>query len=257
MREIAILYICTGRYVKFWREFYLSSEKFFLNSGNYVKKYFVFTDSPFIEFEENPRVTRIFQEKFSWPYATLYRFKIFKKACAYLEQSDYIYFFNANMVFLKEVDGSILPEAPTNLAFLEHPLLYNKRREEFTYETNPSSLACISANEGERYFMGALNGGESKAYLRLIDELGRRIEIDESRGIIAIWHDESHLNRYAIDNKDYVKALDPSYGYPEGRSLPFEPRILILDKRNHGGHAFLRDEKQPWYSKLLGAFSRI
>lgn len=42
IKSIGILYICTGPYALFWKDFYESFENKFLPS--YEKKYYVFTD---------------------------------------------------------------------------------------------------------------------------------------------------------------------------------------------------------------------
>ncbi len=55
----------------------------------------------------------------------------------------------------------------------------------------------------------------------------------------GMMYDESHLNRYIIGKK--VRMLFPSYVFPEGWQLPFEPKIIVRDKMKYGGHAFLRD----------------
>ncbi|MBN12513.1 MAG: hypothetical protein CMI17_05845 [Opitutaceae bacterium] len=60
---------------------------------------------------------------------------------------------------------------------------------------------------------------------------------------LACWHDEAHLNRFAIDFESSVKLLDPSYGDSEGWNLPINPKIIIRDKDNYGGHDFLRNKK--------------
>ena len=76
MKKIAIFYICTGKYNVLWKEFFLSSEEFFL--PEFHKEYFVFTDAKSLEYEEeNKNIHRIKQEKLPWPYPTLYRFKMF------------------------------------------------------------------------------------------------------------------------------------------------------------------------------------
>ena len=36
-----------------------------------------------------------------------------------------------------------------------------------------------------------------------------------SNGVIALWHDESQLNRYAAERSDY-RLLTPAYWYPGG-----------------------------------------
>jgi hypothetical protein len=86
--------------------------------------------------------------------------------------------------------------------------------------------------------MGGFNGGRSFYYRELIKTLKENIDIDLQNGIIAIWHDESHLNRYMLDKSP--KILTPSYGYPDGSEFQFEKKIIILDKNKFGGHDSLR-----------------
>jgi len=244
MREtrIAILYIATGKYTMFWKDFYKSCEQYFLNLPNYKKDYFIFTDAEDIEFGSNSNVHKIYQKQLSWPYITLDRFKIFQNARPELEKMDYIYFFNANMLFVDDVKEEILPTSDKPLILINHPGFFDKKRSEFTYEQNPKSLAYISQDQGRYYYMGGLSGGKRETYLSLIDELEKRIDIDKSNNIIAVWHDESHLNRYAIENEEEIRVLNPSYGYPEGWKLPFIPKIIIRDKKKYGGHVFLRNQ---------------
>jgi len=231
---VAILYICTGRYSVFWDNFYKSTEKYFLS--NHKKEYFVFTDQEISPI--NNKVHIIYQKKLGWPYDTLLRFHMFYEISELLAKFNYIFFLNANMQCLVPITDEILPQKEGLMAVL-HPGFFNKSRMQFTYETNPDSLACIHSEEGEHYFMGGFNGGKSKNYLDLIYLLASNIEKDLEKGIIAIWHDESHLNRYLVDKP--TKVLNPSYGYAEGWELPFEPQIIILDKNKYGGHEFLRE----------------
>jgi len=62
-------------------------------------------------------------------------------------------------------------------------------------------------------------------------EIKNRIDRDLKNNLIAQWHDESHLNRYFIDNCP-SKILPPSYCYGEGMRLPFQKKLIALDK-NH------------------------
>ena len=74
--KIAILYICTGKYDIFWKEFFESYEELFL--PNSEKEYFVFTDAEELYAEKNcERIHRIYQEQLGWPKDTLMRFHMF------------------------------------------------------------------------------------------------------------------------------------------------------------------------------------
>ena len=249
MQKIGILYICTGKYKIFWKSFFESCEKYFLPDSEYEKYYFVFTDTDRIAYEELDRVNRIHQEPLKWPYITLLRFEIFSRAIAWYEEMDYLYFFNANMLFLEKIGEEILPSDGKELVFVKHPGFFNKSISEFTYERDPASRAFIAEGEGEAYFMGGLNGGFRSAYLEMVETLRKNVELDLDDGIVALWHDESHLNRYALDHSSIIKILEPAYGYPEGWKLPFRAKILIRDKNRYGGHGFLRNSL-PWYKKI-------
>ncbi len=243
--KIAILYICTGKYNIFWEGFYKSSEQYFLT--NHTKEYFVFTDKDIRPVNE--RVHKISQEKLGWPYDTLMRFKMFSNIKDKLLFFDYIFFINANMRFLQPVNEEVLPSEEEGLLMVKHPGFYNKSRLEFTYEKNPKSSAFISSNEGKYYYMGGFNGGVSSSYLKLIHILKTNIDKDLENDIVALWHDESHLNKYMLNKK--AKILEPSYGYPEGWELPYEQKIIILDKTRFGGHNFLRDLPKQDFKKIF------
>ena len=90
MKNIAILYICTGKYDIFWEDFYKTSEKYFLNNSE--KHYFVFTDAQSIYDENCDRVHKIYQKTLGWPYNTLMRFNMFKGIEEKLKEFDYIFF---------------------------------------------------------------------------------------------------------------------------------------------------------------------
>ncbi|WP_442587818.1 family 6 glucosyltransferase [Pedobacter sp. AW31-3R] len=234
---IGILYICTGKYDLFWKDFYESSQKFFLPSQE--KKYFVFTDASHLYGEDKTFVKKIHQESLGWPYNTLMRFDIFLKVHAELRNCEYLFFFNANIIFIDFVNNDILPNKNNDgLVAANHPGFWNKTSNHFTYERNIVSTAYIPYGAGKYYYFGALNGGESNAYLEMIQELNTNIHKDLKKGVIALWHDESHLNHYLLNKSP--KVLSPSYCYPQESQLPFKPKILVLDKSRYGGHAFLR-----------------
>lgn len=227
-KKVAVLYICTGAYVVFWKDFFQSIEEKFLPDTH--KEYFVFTDAGSIYGESYcDRIHRIYQENLGWPGNTLYRFRIFLKVEKNLEKFDYAFFMNANIVCQEVITEEEFLPIEEQLLVVQHPGYYDDPPYVFAYERRKKSLAYIPHSKGKVYVCGGVNGGKASAFLELIRELDRRITEDEKNGIIAEWHDESHINRYILDRDDY-KLLSPSYCYPEGWDIPFEKKLLVIEK---------------------------
>lgn len=225
---VAILYIGTGEYIKLWKGFFLSFEKNFLPDTE--KEYYVFTDAKEI-FEENKlKVHKMYQENLGWPNNALKRYEILLRIEDELRNYQYAFFMNANMYCIRPVySHEILPEKD-ELVVVEHLDFVGKNRADFTYERNPCSEAYIPLKEGEVYVYSGVNGGSIDTYLKMLHCLKTRTEEDSRNNITAIWHDESHLNRYIIDYPKY-KLLSPSYNYREGACSSYE-RIIVARNKN-------------------------
>ena len=256
MRTVAMLYICTGKYRVFWPDFYKTFAKNFLPTCH--KEFFVFTDAPAIEFEREPGVHRLAQEAYDWPYSTLKRFTIFLQAEAALQKFDYIFFSNANLLCSKTVtEEEFLPRAARGetLLVVQQPGFWDKTPPYYSYDRNPKSTAYIPYNCGKYYVSGGLNGGTAPAYLALCHELERRTELDLKNNVIALWHDESQLNRYIAERSDY-RLLTPAYWYPEGWELPFVEKITVRDKSKWIDMGAVKGDKPPvgFLARKWGAF---
>jgi len=240
--KVAVLYIALGRYVVFWEMFRKSAEKYLLNGVS--KRYFVFTDSDEIKAENDVIVIKVTPVK--WPFSTMMRFSFFCGAREKLEGFDYMLFFNANMQFVRPVGNEILPGPEHNgLVAGLHPAFFNKPADEFTYERNPESEAYIAFGTGSNYYQGCLNGGSAGAFMKMAEKLDAAVKKDMDKNIIAVWHDESLLNKYLLDKNPAV--LHPGYLFPEGwkiKKYSGEIRILQVDKENpvFGGLKWLRGE---------------
>ena len=266
--KIAILHICTGKYEIFWKDFFVSCEEHFIIEAE--KEYFVFTDSPHIEYEDaekiGRRIHRIPQANLGWPDNTLLRYEMFLKIKDQLvakdqtSKFDYVFFFNANAVFKNDISAKeFLPNNDTSqaghsdqgsqggqekLVGCLHPGYYNKPVKKFTYEKNPMSKAFLAEKDRHFYFAGGINGGDTRTFIEVAEELATDIREDHKSGLTAIWHDESHWNRYLNENINIVKKISPAYMFPEGSSFPFEPKIVIMDKNRLGGHGKMRNRPE-------------
>lgn len=234
MTKVAVLYIATGKYTVFWPEFYESAEKYLLKDCEV--HYFVFTDADDLTGAQEPRVHICPQEAYSWPFATLRRFEIFLKQEQALKAFDYIFFFNANAQLMQPVTQEMfLPRAEKGekLLVVQHPSFYAKPNYEFTYDRNPRSTACIPYGMGRYYVCGGVNGGTAEAFLKLCHTLDARIRTDLHKNVIALWHDESQINRYILFRKD-IRVLSPAFCYPEDwNHLPFPCIVLIRSKARY------------------------
>jgi len=221
MKNIGLLIIATNKYVRFIDQLIESSDEFFLPNHNVT--YFVFSNQELtLITKRNYLVTNV--EHKPWPWMTLGRYDIFYKNLNLFNNMDYLYYCDVDMRFVGLVGDEIISDRVAT----QHPYYFNRRG---TPETNPISSACVHQHENMQYFAGGFNGGSKLEYLKMCETISNNIKKDLEKNFIAVWHDESHMNRYMIDNNP-TKILNPSYCYPESINLPFEKKILALDK-NH------------------------
>lgn len=236
-KKIGIFYICTGKYSIFWEKFYLSAEKNFC--PGLEKEYFVFTDQEISPKGKN--VTVINQARLGWPFDTLMRFHLFNGIKDQALKCDYLFFFNANMIFLKKVmPWQIFPNEKEKIVVTRHPYYYESAIGG-PFETNTESQAFIDPKEAKFYVAGGLSGGIAKYYMEMSEIISKRIDQDLAKDIISVWWDESHLNYHYAHNQHF-KVIDPGYIVPENRlkGFPFKAHLVVLDKENVGGHELLR-----------------
>ncbi len=224
--KICILNIATNKYIQFVEQLLNSVQGNFLN-GHEISA-LVFTNHEIEEISENVKISQIEHEP--WPIPTLKRYHYFVKEKEYISQFDYCFYMDVDMRIENEVGDEILGD----LVATQHPYKINETPEQFSYERNPKSLAYIPFGEGKNYYAGGFNGGSTTEFLKMAKIIADRVDKDLENNIVAVWHDESHMNRYLIDNPPTL-SLTPSYCYAEeflGTNYPYEPKIIAL-KKNH------------------------
>lgn len=225
--RVGLLVVATGKYIQWVQPLIDSADEFFLK--NQKVTYFIFTDdqdhlNDNIQIQSNRSVRLCYHQRLGWPYDTMMRQKAYYTYKKYMKNMDYLFAVDADMLFVDFVGDEVLSERVAT----QHPGFVKKRG---TYENRKISSAYVAPYEGTCYFAGGFNGGSRKEYLKLCKTVNHNIEKDLENDCIAIWHDESHINRYFIDNPPTV-ILSPSYCYPESWKLPYRKRLLALDK-NH------------------------
>lgn len=237
--KVAICFIGTGKYLNFLPKYYENIEKYFL--PNTEKTFLVFTDGELNDTPEN--VTAYYQEHLEWPYITLQRFEIINRAKQEIQKNDWFVFIDADALVVDTITEEEFFNNSKSFFGVHHPchFLEMPPHNKFpgAFETNPLSKACIKEDDDlSVYYQGCLWGGKVSDVLEMIDELEKRINQDLDNEVIAVWHDESHLNKYFIENKPKVHTLTSEFAYPEvfDSYCNFNPKIVHLSKDNSKYH---------------------
>lgn len=241
--NIGILSVATGKYIQFLEPLYSSIQKNFLVDHN--KIYVVFTDNKSYVEDLCKRLSIDSQiieiQRKGFPGDTLYRYHYFSSAEDILRKRtvtpDFVFYLDADMLIVDNVGEEILPTKQKSIVATAHPGFYNRPGNNplGTPETRQESTAFIPPGRKRPcYWAGGFNGGEFNAFMSMSKTISKRIDIDDQKNIMAVWHDESHLNAYLSEelNIEKVKTLNPSYCYPESWNIPFSKKIIALDK-NH------------------------
>jgi len=232
--KLAVVFIGTNKYLDFLPTCYEGCEKYLATKTE--KSYFVFTDGELQGVPDN--IVHYEQEHLEWPYITLERWGTILKAEDKLKEFDYVLFLDADMRVVAEVSEEDLFTDKKYIG-VHHPChaLGMNPHTSFpgAFETNPESLASITEDDDiTTYWQGCLWGGRVPYVIDMITELDRRTKDDLDRDVIAVWHDESQMNKFFIENKEDVHTLGPQYAYPECFSgfCEFDPVVVHLAKDN-------------------------
>lgn len=237
--RIAILIVATNKYLQFVAPLIESAQEHLLaKNPTFTKKYFVFTNdiSP-TDYDKIlpllPHIEFCYIDHYPFPYPTLFRFQFFQKYSNLLFDYDQIIYVDADALFVAPVNEEVLGPriAVQHCGFVD---------ERGSYERNNKSVFYVKENEGQHYYGGGFWSFSRNEFVSLMRYCNKNLEIDMSNRIIPVWHDETMINRYLIDNKP-TRILSPSYHYPEppneafikkweAKNKMFDPKIMMLNK---------------------------
>lgn len=223
--KVCIVFIATNKYNLFFDRFYLSINQFFLPESQ--KTFLVFSDMD-LGIAPDIKCYNIQHEK--WPFITLKRFHFIEKAFDEIAKNQALIFIDADMYAVKQVSEAQFFQHQKIFFGVQHPM-YDASNG--TYEHNPKSTAYLNPSAPRNtYYQGCMWGGSVPQVMNMISFLRKNIDEDLKNGIVARWHDESHLNKFFADNYQNVFTYDTGFCYPECMKgmLPFEPKFMHIDK---------------------------
>lgn len=228
MAHICLMIVATAGYPPFARRLIESARKYF--APDHRRHFMVFTDQPeaFAGIPDPGDVTCLSIVHQPWPAMTLNRYQMIMDRSDCLASFDLLLYCDADMLFIGEVPFDLFGSVTAVL----HPGYAASPRRALPYENRASSCASVLPHEGNRYFCGGVQGGAPAEYLAAAGAMLAAIERDRQCGIVAVWHDESHWNRYLIDHPPKT-ILPPLFCWPEERLPHGDAKILALLKDHH------------------------
>lgn len=208
--SVALTVFAVGRYVDAYLEtFLISSERHFM-LGLPVS-YYVFTDTP----EKVPNIKLgpqrslkvIKVKKHSrWQDISMMRMRSISEVIEsdIRHHSTHVFCFDVDQEFTGRFGSEALGESVALL----HAYYYHLPKTWYTYDRNPRSKAYMES--GDFYYHAAVFGGTWKSVKALTDSCYRSIMEDKQNNVEAMWHDESHLNKYLWLHKP-TRILSPEY----------------------------------------------
>jgi len=257
-QAIAVLTVATNRYLDYWKDMAESADRSLSPGSRLV--FYVFTDRP----EEaqlvgksllRSTVVPIQIPPLGWPEATLLRYALFRDSWNLVNEELVIHLDADMLVTSRTLIHPAPTEWPNGIALVRHP---GFRRPKFmqrlrlyfesptmlkgdvqmrirlgalgSWETAPESKAYVPRRMRHTYVCGGTWMGCRNSIGQMIRTLADRTQDDLNSGLIATWHDESHLNWFAsthsVELMDSQKCYAP--GYPNLKDLTAE--IVAVDK---------------------------
>ncbi|XP_048368088.1 N-acetyllactosaminide alpha-1,3-galactosyltransferase-like [Sphaerodactylus townsendi] len=209
---VGLTVFAIGKYLdKYLKNFLTSANTYFMPGHNVI--FYIVVDNlsgvPLIELGPL-RTLKVFQvqKESRWQDISMMRMKTIGDLIEshIRREVDFLFCMDVDQVFESNYGVETLDESVAQL----QAWFYQASKESFTYERNPESAAYIPYEEGDFYYHAAVFGGTPQHVYNLTRECYEGIMYDKQHNLEAIWHDESHLNKYYLRNRP-SKVLSPEY----------------------------------------------
>jgi len=225
MKHVAFLIIATNKYIDFVEPLVDSINKF-VKIENAVIDCFVFTNIP----TYNPKYISLRIDATPWPLITLLRYHHILNYWDQFEGYDHLIYIDSDMRVVAPIGEELIQDGITLCIHPGQGLIPSRHA---TFCREPRSEAYISYEQDVPYCIGALQMGNKAAFKELCSIARDKINTDLRSNYIPIFHDESVMLSTVYNHmvKTHpINYLNPGYCFPQGWNIPFEPKIMALDK---------------------------
>lgn len=224
--KIGLIIISTGSYHHFIEPLLHSARTHFMPGENVT--FYLFTDSLIDRGED---VVIIPTKHEPWPGPTLHRYRNIINSKSLLNGSDYLFYIDADSLFVDTVGREILKEGLTGVLHPGFAMFPGNG----SWGNKATSMSYTPIHNRKNYYCGGFQFGSTSAFLSACCLMRTNIEIDEKNGVIPEHNDETVWN--SLLSAAPHNILPPSYMMveePAKRKLwkidHFEPKIIALAK---------------------------
>ena len=192
-KSVSFVVVATGAYMSFVRELAKSIKQ----TCPVDYDIHIFTD---YALEEKNRVIPHHIKYEGFPADTFKKYACVKHVAGITDKS-HVALIDADMLFNEPYSDSVFTDKLTVCAHLGYK---NVHPRNLPYSRNARSAAYVERGDGEIYCHGAFWTIPTEKATHICDACIKMKEHDDAIGIEPIWHDESILNRYVIDNDAHI-----------------------------------------------------
>jgi hypothetical protein len=220
--KIRIFTLATNNYKIFLESFITSFRQLFLPQLD--KEFYIFTDDVDAQILQAPDIKSFFIEHEPWPAITIKRYEYMINSLPKVQGGEICLFADVDLFPVFKVESFSF-----NKYFgVEHPGNFYVNNIQ-SLEDNHNSQAYVDVKNIPhtfKYIQGCFWGARGESFSEMISQLYESTKLDRLNNVIAKWHDESHLNKFYINNINDFRIFGPSYAYPENWTIPI-PKIFI------------------------------